>query len=529
MSTCPCSQAHMSAVDPSSSRRLTCAPQESSARTMSARPGGRTWLALALTSPERSSCSTALSSPSDRQAASEQLSGVAGEGVHVSPDHRHLRHLVTGHAQPGLEHAEFLYYTFTGTAFVRGDHPGGGTEVCLIFLGFGVHILVHIGRLQVVRLQAEVGGRLPGVEVWKREQFGRSLSSELSLSSVDVLSSEDVDSYLLRQDIRRSSEVAVGHGRDAALRSDQGAHLHNTRLLQRVHLDTHSPLVPLLGLLGEADQHLQAVILGFLPADTRGHERVLWLKAEGRVLHLLLSLEILHSLLQLVLQPDHLTPQSICLWEQAQVSLADPDSDMPNTRPLLRPDPHGTHLPLNPGPHPGHIFTARVWLGATVRLGAFGRRGRRQPRGLGGTLGSACAQLFFGDVNVQLPSRTASAESQELVTLQLHTELACLIFLSATAICSLTCCRWAGVGDTGVDRPELMGVKEAPPPWVRLKLWALLMEVLEPAMLLCMLPRLEKRRPSFSSSSFLRASSRVFSTRAVLKFARWVLWNPGAQ
>lgn len=38
MSTWPCSQAHMSAVEPSSSRTLTCAPHESSARTMSLRP-----------------------------------------------------------------------------------------------------------------------------------------------------------------------------------------------------------------------------------------------------------------------------------------------------------------------------------------------------------------------------------------------------------------------------------------------------------------------------------------------------------
>ena len=44
MSTWPCSQAHMSAVEPSSSRMLTCAPQDSSARTMSPRP----WLTASI-------------------------------------------------------------------------------------------------------------------------------------------------------------------------------------------------------------------------------------------------------------------------------------------------------------------------------------------------------------------------------------------------------------------------------------------------------------------------------------------------
>lgn len=44
MSTWPCSQAHISAVEPSSSRMLTCAPQDSSARTMSPRP----WLTASI-------------------------------------------------------------------------------------------------------------------------------------------------------------------------------------------------------------------------------------------------------------------------------------------------------------------------------------------------------------------------------------------------------------------------------------------------------------------------------------------------
>jgi len=44
MSTWPCSQAHMSAVEPSSSRMLTWAPQDSSARTMSPRP----WLTASI-------------------------------------------------------------------------------------------------------------------------------------------------------------------------------------------------------------------------------------------------------------------------------------------------------------------------------------------------------------------------------------------------------------------------------------------------------------------------------------------------
>lgn len=44
MSTWPCSQAHMSAVEPSSSRMFTCAPQDSSALTMSPRP----WLTASI-------------------------------------------------------------------------------------------------------------------------------------------------------------------------------------------------------------------------------------------------------------------------------------------------------------------------------------------------------------------------------------------------------------------------------------------------------------------------------------------------
>lgn len=44
MSTWPCSHAHISAVEPSSSRMLTCAPQDSRARTMSPRP----WLTASI-------------------------------------------------------------------------------------------------------------------------------------------------------------------------------------------------------------------------------------------------------------------------------------------------------------------------------------------------------------------------------------------------------------------------------------------------------------------------------------------------
>ncbi len=44
MSTCPCSQAHMSAVEPSSSRRFTWAPQDSRALTMSPLP----WLTASI-------------------------------------------------------------------------------------------------------------------------------------------------------------------------------------------------------------------------------------------------------------------------------------------------------------------------------------------------------------------------------------------------------------------------------------------------------------------------------------------------
>ncbi len=104
MSTCPCSQAHMSAVEPSSSRRFTWAPQDSRALTMSPLPWltasisavcpaynthtpisithrlthaevhwgtrrGRTWLALALTSPVRCSCRTVWRSLSELKAA----------------------------------------------------------------------------------------------------------------------------------------------------------------------------------------------------------------------------------------------------------------------------------------------------------------------------------------------------------------------------------------------------------------------------------------------------------------------------
>ncbi len=44
ISTCPCSQAHMSAVEPSSSRRFTWAPQDSRALTMSPLP----WLTASI-------------------------------------------------------------------------------------------------------------------------------------------------------------------------------------------------------------------------------------------------------------------------------------------------------------------------------------------------------------------------------------------------------------------------------------------------------------------------------------------------
>lgn len=85
-------------------------------------------------------------------------------------------------------------------------------------------------------------------------------------------------------------------GGAAGLCSEQCAHLHDSRLLQCVHLDSHSSLFPLLGQLCETDQSVQAAALWLLPAHAGSHDWMLCLRGLLDCCNLLLAfLQLLHG------------------------------------------------------------------------------------------------------------------------------------------------------------------------------------------------------------------------------------------